>query len=237
MDLLHIRAQGFSWRSRWILSVTAISLIIVAYLWVSFYMAIRQFVNTLEAASERLRTGTVEESFELPNRDELGAVVNSFNSITKALIESEEKRIEAQKEQAKLQEEIINRQAMAIEALSTPLIPLYEGVVVIPFVGELDSQRLESIEKDLVGKLHSSGARVAIIDITGVPNIDEKVAFGLIKTAKAAHLLGVKVIVTGMQPEAAREITRTNVEFDGIVTVRCAMNLATEHLARQTGSS
>ena len=116
--------------------------------------------------------------------------------------------------------ELIRQQTAAIDALSTPLIPLQDDVIVMPIVGELDERRLDSVRDALVEGLHERGARAAIIDLTGLPRLDETVAAGLVRAARAARLLGAHVIVTGMQAETARTMVSLDLRLEGIQTER-----------------
>jgi rsbT co-antagonist protein RsbR len=109
--------------------------------------------------------------------------------------------------------ELVQRQTDAIDALSTPLIPLHEEVMIMPLVGELDVRRLARVREALVDGLHRSTARVAIIDITGVPALDQTVAAGLVRAARSARLLGAKVVITGMQPAIAGALVDMDLDF------------------------
>jgi rsbT co-antagonist protein RsbR len=115
---------------------------------------------------------------------------------------------------------LIRRQESAIDALSTPLIPLQDDVVVMPLVGELDARRVHRIREELVDGLHARGARVAIIDLTAIPSIAPEVAGGLLRAAQAARLVGARVVFTGVQADTAKQLVEIGMEWQGIDTAR-----------------
>src|SRR6202045_427826 len=76
------------------------------------------------------------------------------------------------------------------DELSTPVVRLWEGVLALPLIGTLDSARTQAIMESLLEEIVTTGAEIAIIDITGVPTVDTLVAQHLIKTVAAARLMG-----------------------------------------------
>ena len=116
--------------------------------------------------------------------------------------------------------ELVDRQKRAIEALAAPLIPIQNDVVVMPLVGEFDQARCDHLRQTLVEQLHKRGARVAILDLTGVPHMDDEVARGLIRVAQSIRLLGARAIISGVQPALALELTDGDVHLEGIETTR-----------------
>ncbi|XXX81650.1 PAS domain-containing protein [Sorangium sp. So ce134] len=127
-------------------------------------------------------------------------------------------RKEAEQEQARLRDEVIRSQARLLAELSTPLVPLSDGVLAMPLVGSLDRARAERVVETLLHGISASGARIAILDITGVPNVDAQVADALLKTARGVQLLGAEVVLTGIRPEVAQTLVALGAELTGIVT-------------------
>jgi rsbT co-antagonist protein RsbR len=116
------------------------------------------------------------------------------------------------------QQEIIRSQAAALAGLLTPLIPINEEIVVMPLVGMVDTQRAQQVMDTLLTGISERRARVAILDITGVPLVDTMVASSLIQAAKAARLLGATVVLTGIRPEVSRTLVGIGAELGGIET-------------------
>jgi anti-anti-sigma regulatory factor len=127
-------------------------------------------------------------------------------------------RLRADRESALLREEVIRMQAALLEELSTPLIPLSDRVVIMPLVGTIDSKRAGQVLEVLSQGVVARGARIAIIDITGVPTVDTHVASVLIRAAQAVRLLGAEVVLTGIRPKVAKSLVELRVELGGLVT-------------------
>jgi anti-anti-sigma factor len=130
----------------------------------------------------------------------------------------ERKRAETALQQMVSQEEMIRAQQASLIELSTPLIPLSAQVLVMPLIGSIDSRRAQQVIETLLQGIASSGARVAILDITGVPVVDTQVANALLHAAQAVKLLGAQVVLTGIRPEVAQTLVGLQASLDEIVT-------------------
>ncbi len=127
-------------------------------------------------------------------------------------------RKRAAEERARLQDQIIQAQAATLAELSTPLIPISDEVVVMPLIGALDDQRMQHVLEVLLHGVEQRRARMAILDITGVPVVDTHVANGLILAAQAVRLLGARVILTGIRPEVAQTLVGLGVNLGDLIT-------------------
>jgi anti-anti-sigma regulatory factor len=127
-------------------------------------------------------------------------------------------RQRAEAERARLREEVIRVQDELLAQLSTPIIPLNSRVVLMPLVGDMDEQRARRMLETLLRGLERTRAPVAIIDITGVSNVDAHVADTLVAAARAARLLGTEVILTGIRATVARTLVQLGVELSGLNT-------------------
>lgn len=125
---------------------------------------------------------------------------------------------QAQERQLHMQAEIIDAQAMALNELSTPLMPISDGTVVLPLIGSIDSRRAQQIMETLLQGVGERNAHVAIIDITGVAVVDTQVANTLIQAAQAVRLLGARVMLTGIRPEVAQTLIGLGVDLSVIDT-------------------
>jgi rsbT co-antagonist protein RsbR len=128
-------------------------------------------------------------------------------------------RKRAEEERAALQQQIISAQETALRELSTPLIPLAEGVLAMPLVGSIDSARAAQIMEALLDGIGAARARIAILDITGVKVVDSQVANALIRAAKAARLLGAEVILTGIGPAVAMSLVQLEADLSNVMTL------------------
>jgi rsbT co-antagonist protein RsbR len=111
------------------------------------------------------------------------------------------------------------RQQAAIRELSTPVIRVYERVLLLPVVGTVDSHRAEQIMEQLLVRVVEEQARAVIVDIAGVPVVDTRVADHLIKTTAAVRLLGAETILTGISAHVARTIIQLGVDISSMHTL------------------
>jgi rsbT co-antagonist protein RsbR len=115
-------------------------------------------------------------------------------------------------------EEVIARQQREVLELSTPVVQLWHGVLALPLIGTLDSERTQVVMESLLQQIVSTGASIAIIDITGVPTVDTLVAQHLLKTVAAARLMGADCIISGIRPQIAQTIVHLGVELGQVTT-------------------
>jgi rsbT co-antagonist protein RsbR len=115
-------------------------------------------------------------------------------------------------------EDVISRQQQELMELSTPVVSLWEGVLALPLIGTLDSSRTQVVMENLLEQIVSTGASLAIIDITGVPTVDTLVAQHLLKTVAAARLMGADCIISGIRPQIAQTIVHLGVELGNVIT-------------------
>jgi GAF domain-containing protein/anti-anti-sigma regulatory factor len=128
-----------------------------------------------------------------------------------------------------------------VQALSSPVVPIFEGIIVLPLVGSIDSTRAQRFTESLLEGITAQEAQVAIIDITGVPVVDTSVANYLLQAASAARLLGCRVVLVGIRPEVAQTVVQLGVDLTGITTradlqsgVEYALSVVGQKLAPMT---
>jgi rsbT co-antagonist protein RsbR len=115
-------------------------------------------------------------------------------------------------------EQVILRQQQELLDLSTPVIKLWDGIVAVPLIGTLDSERTQVVMESLLEAIVANEATVAIIDITGVPTVDTLVAQHLLKTVAAARLMGADCIISGIRPQIAQTIVHLGVDLGDVAT-------------------
>jgi rsbT co-antagonist protein RsbR len=118
----------------------------------------------------------------------------------------------------KTREEVIQRQQQEMLELSTPVVKLWDGVLALPLIGTLDSERTQVVMEGLLQKIVETGSTVAILDITGVPTVDTLVAQHLIKTVTAARLMGADCLISGIRPQIAQTIVHLGVDLGNVIT-------------------
>jgi rsbT co-antagonist protein RsbR len=115
-------------------------------------------------------------------------------------------------------EAIIARQQEALIELSTPVVELWPGILALPLIGTLDSERTQVVMENLLQKIVSTGSSIAVIDITGVPTVDTLVAQHLLKTVSAAQLMGADCIISGIRPQIAQTIVHLGIDLSAVAT-------------------
>jgi rsbT co-antagonist protein RsbR len=113
---------------------------------------------------------------------------------------------------------IISRQQHELLELSTPVVKLWDGILALPLIGTLDSERTQIVMESLLQQIVESGASIAIIDITGVPTVDTLVAQHLLKTVAAGRLMGADCIISGIRPQIAATIVHLGVDLSAVIT-------------------
>ena len=116
-------------------------------------------------------------------------------------------------------ERIIRQQQDAIRELSTPVLQVRERLLILPIIGVLDSQRATQLTDQLLRGIRLNRAKVVVIDITGVPDIDTTVANHIVETVDASGLMGASVIITGLSPEIARTLVTIGVDLNKMNTI------------------
>ncbi len=205
----------------------------------AYFIRLTQGNYDLDYVEERLKIGTVHEQIGLPVKFYLGMysfylrevwkhifaadqkhpdeVMDTFFSLVKLIfldisltidtyIDSRERTIKA------LQQE-------AIKELSTPVLPFREGMLLLPIIGQIDSQRARQLTEHLLESIRVNRAKVIVIDITGVATVDSRVANHLVQTVEAARLMGAEVVISGISPEIALTMVTLGIDLGPVHTV------------------
>ncbi len=196
-------------------------------------------INALVRASQQIIQGDL--SVHVPERgsQELVLLARSFNEMAESLSQAREA------EQRRMEEILTVHEAQArlletVHALSSPVIPLYEGIVILPLVGHIDTARSQQIMEELLQGVGRHQAQVVILDITGVAVVDTKVAQHLVQTAKATRLLGCQVVLVGIRPEVAQTLVELGVDLVGIITyqnLQAGLEYALTRIKRRIASA
>jgi rsbT co-antagonist protein RsbR len=142
-------------------------------------------------------------------------VVERTAALRTALADSEQRTAE----QARLLTEN-TQQRETLRTMSVPVLPVAAQTLVMPLVGTLDAERLALVQHQALAAIITYKARKLLIDITGVPFVDDQVAAGLIAVIGAAHLLGVTTTLIGIRPEVAQTLVSTGVDLTQFRTAR-----------------
>lgn len=204
----------------------------------AYFMRLTQGNYDQEYVANRVRIGIIHERIGLPVKSYFGMycfylrtvlerlrqeykdapeqALTVFNSLIKltffdmglaidTYIESRERTIQGQQE--------------AIRELSTPVLLLRPGLLLLPIIGLIDTQRARQLTEQLLRSVRSNRAKVVVIDVTGVPSVDTKVANHLVQAVEAARLMGATSIVTGIAPDIAQTMVKLGIDLMRITTV------------------
>lgn len=121
------------------------------------------------------------------------------------------KRRVIEEEQRKLMREI--------NEVSAPIVPILDGIAVLPLVGSIDAGRAEQLLNDIPMKVKNQRVEVLIIDFSGIHNLDAVIVEHLLMIDAVLRLLGVRTIVSGMKPEFARIVVQLNLDLGSMYSV------------------
>lgn len=135
---------------------------------------------------------------------------------------TDQKKIEQSRDE--LQEQILRNQEEVIRELSTPLVPIAEGVIAMPLVGQLNRRRILQATEVLLQGISDYQAEQVILDVTGVSDLDDQVAQDLLQMARAVRLLGSRLVLTGISAVMARTLVLLDAKLEGIITLGTFQN-------------
>lgn len=158
-----------------------------------------------------------------PIRNEAGEIIGLsgiINDLTPLLAENIEKKREVETLLVEKDQylTVIEAQKMLLEQLSIPVVQLWHGVLLLPLIGVLSAERAEQAMSGLLTAIGNKNARFLIIDVTGVPYVDQAGAAALLRAVQAAALLGCESVVVGIWADAARMLLKLDVDFSRLAT-------------------
>lgn len=202
----------------------------------------RRLVQSIGSRLRRIIQGEQYEIEDTDRRDELGILANLVNRVAKELHFSKQRTIAQHREiENRLEElrEAYSRQEVllsTIQELSSPILNIYDGVLLLPIIGALDSGRANHTISLLLERVSATHAKVVILDVTGAYTIDTQVANALIYASKATRLLGAEIIMCGITPEIAQVVVSLGINLE-VMTTRAdlqeALGTALQMVGRQ----
>lgn len=116
-------------------------------------------------------------------------------------------------------EEQIKRQAREIMEMATvPVVQVWDGILLVPLIGMLDSQRTQQLMEKLLHRITETGSPVALLDITGVPTIDTQTAQHVIEMIRAVRYVGADIVLTGVRPVIAQTLVHLGIDLSNVAT-------------------
>lgn len=152
-------------------------------------------------------------AFEIKPPDEWNAEADSWKESLEVSDSSISKELER-----KLKE--VEQFRVTMAAIGTPIIQVWQDVVVLPVIGAVDARRSEQLMDTLVRKVEEDEIRCVLVDLTGVDTVDTRTADHFVKMARAVSLVGGRCLITGIRADVAQTLTRMGVELEGLKTMR-----------------
>ncbi|MGK3985945.1 PAS domain-containing protein [Sorangium sp. So ce136] len=127
-------------------------------------------------------------------------------------------RVRAEAQNLRLHEQMFRVREETLRSISTPLLPIAAGVLVMPLVGNMTRERADQVIEVLLHGISDQQARIALLDVTGMPEAGEEVTDALVRAARSVRLLGAEVVITGIRPSVAQALVGLEADLGGIVT-------------------
>ncbi|XXX72096.1 substrate-binding domain-containing protein [Sorangium sp. So ce134] len=105
-----------------------------------------------------------------------------------------------------------------IRELSSPVVPIADGILVMPVIGVMDAERSGRFIESMLRAIDARRARVVLIDVTGMAVVDASAASQLVQAARAAALLGAEAVLVGVRPEAAQMMVAQGLDVGAMAT-------------------
>jgi rsbT co-antagonist protein RsbR len=235
--LRRARASGLTALSMTIAAMIALILITLQLLRLKVIRPLRH----MAAAAADVSAGRLDGTVAVTSDDAIGALERAFNEMVERLrdqrVALEQKNVDLEQNLA-TQEQLFATQERLFETvkqLSTPIMPVAHDVLVLPIIGHVDPERASDITHELLKGIVELRARVAILDVTGIAALDESVIDSLLRTVRAAELLGTEVMLVGISPAMARVIVELGVDLGSVKTFRDLRSAIEATLRRPPG--
>jgi rsbT co-antagonist protein RsbR len=103
-----------------------------------------------------------------------------------------------------------------VRDMSSPVIPVLDGVLVVPLIGAIDETRADELSENVLNAVERERARYVILDVTGLPIIDTHAARSLMQASHAVRLLGAQTMLAGIRPEVAQTLVSLGVDLSDV---------------------
>ena len=153
-------------------------------------------------------------------QSELALEIQRSDERVAKLEQTQKATAQAADEQFQAQIAMLARQQAAILELATPIIQVWDGVLVLPLIGQLDDNRMQSLTENLLTALQQKQARFAVLDLTGISDLNESSARHLYRVASAVRLLGAEALLCGMRAQVVRIVTSLGVDLGTLSVTR-----------------
>jgi anti-anti-sigma factor len=178
--------------------------------------AVNDIADQMTAAVQGTFDFSIRTESSAPELQKLSLMLNFLLDSTRRSLEE----VREKNQQLAVQVETIEHQRRAIAELSTPILQLWEGILVLPVIGFVDSARSQQMMERLLEEIVQRQARHVIIDVTGVAVMDTQTADYFTKIFNSVRLLGAHCLLTGIRPAVAQTLVHIGVQLDQVTTRR-----------------
>jgi anti-anti-sigma factor len=178
--------------------------------------AVNDIADQMSAAVTGSFDFTIRTSSSAPALQKLSLMLNFLVDSTRRNLEE----VREKNQQLAVQLDTIEQQRRAIQELSTPILQLWEGILVLPVIGFVDSVRSQQMMERILEEIVERQARHVIIDVTGVAVMDTQTADYFTKIFNSVRLLGAHCLLTGIRPAVAQTLVHIGVQLDQVTTRR-----------------
>ncbi len=178
--------------------------------------AVNDIADQMTAAVQGTFDFAVRTPSSAPALQKLSLMLNFLLDSTRRNLEE----VREKNQQLATQLDTIEQQRRAIQELSTPILQLWEGILVLPVIGFVDSARSQQMMERLLEEIVARQARQVIIDVTGVAVMDTQTADYFTKIFNSVRLLGAQCLLTGIRPAVAQTLVHIGVQLDQVTTRR-----------------
>jgi methyl-accepting chemotaxis protein len=150
-----------------------------------------------------------------------------------AMVREQSAALERALKEAQEAEHIRQEMDRTLQEMSTPVIPIWDQILLLPLVGIVDSTRTSDVMKKTLMRIRETRSKLFILDISGVPTVDTAVANQLIKITKATRLMGCETMISGVSPSIAHTVVELGVNLGGVTTtttLRDALEIALQRV-------
>ncbi len=178
-------------------------------------------IERVVGALTRATAGDYNHAIEVSDLDDQFLEVEvGLNVLLEDLAAARKENAEQLQEIARQGREIAERQTMALRELATPIIAVWDGVLALPVIGTVDTERSADMMDALLARVVADQASHVVIDITGVSVLDTRTADHFLRMAKAVRLLVAECFLTGISPAVAQTMAELGIDTTGTRTLR-----------------
>ncbi len=193
-------------------------------------VTIHQVLAAVRSGDESARVGE-----DLPESHPLSSLHRDLNAVLAALA-AERDRATRRREELEDALSTVEMQRAALRDLSTPIIEVWSGVLCLPVVGMIDSERSAQMMDELLRAVSAKSASHLVIDVTAVNAVDSATLSHFIAIARAVRLLGAECVLTGIRPYVAQTLASMDVELHLLTTRSNLRDALSRILAQRAGA-